>query len=140
MLCGSLSFAFMAIFASQTPAIKTAFDSAFDEIIRVEPMTFEEARELLDLRVTGVPLPFLALCHVLAGGVPRELIRASQSLYQEAKGFSERYGQPRYGIETFIAGARRTLAHLVSGHLFGRPTWPGLSSPTVLSGPRRVRL
>jgi hypothetical protein len=78
----------MAIFASQTPAIKTAFDSAFDEIIRVEPMTFEEARELLDLRVTGVPLPFLALCHVLAGGVPRELIRASRSLYQVAKGFS----------------------------------------------------
>ena len=61
----------MAIFASQTPAIKTAFDSAFDEITRVDPMTFEEARELLDLRVTGVPLPFLALCHVLAGGVPR---------------------------------------------------------------------
>ena len=78
----------MAIFASQTPAIKTAFDSAFDEIIRVDPMTFEEARELLDLRVTGVPLPFLALCHVLAGGVPRELIRASRSLYQVAKGFS----------------------------------------------------
>jgi hypothetical protein len=78
----------MAIFASQTPAIKTAFDSAFDEIIRVEPMTFEEARELLDLRVTGIPLPFLALCHVLAGGVPRELIRASRSLYQVAKGVS----------------------------------------------------
>jgi hypothetical protein len=51
----------MAIFASQTPAIKTAFDSAFDEIIRVEPMTFEEAKKLLDLRVTGVPLPFIAL-------------------------------------------------------------------------------
>lgn len=77
----------MAIFASQTPAIKTAFDSAFDEIIRVEPMTFTEARDLLDLRVTGVPLPFLALCHILAGGVPRELIRASRSLYQVAKEF-----------------------------------------------------
>jgi hypothetical protein len=80
----------MAIFASQTPAIKTAFDSAFDEIIRVEPMTFTEARDLLDLRVTGVPLPFLALCHVLAGGVPRELIRASRSLYQVAKEFRAR--------------------------------------------------
>jgi hypothetical protein len=84
----------MAIFASQTPAIKTAFDSAFDEIIRVEPMTFKEARELLDLRVTGVPLPFLALCHVLAGGVPRELIRASRSLYQVAKGFSAERAEP----------------------------------------------
>ena len=44
--------------------------------------------ELLDLRVTGVPLPFLALCHVLAGGGLRELIRASRSLYQVAKAFS----------------------------------------------------
>jgi hypothetical protein len=84
----------MAIFASQTPAIKTAFDSAFDEIIRVEPMTFTESRELLDLRVTGVPLPFLALCHVLAGGVPRELIRASRSLYQVAKEFRAEQGKP----------------------------------------------
>ena len=75
----------MALFASQTPAIKTAFDSAFDEIISVGPMSFVEAMELLDLRVTGVPLPFLALCHVLAGGVPRELIRAARALMQEAE-------------------------------------------------------
>jgi hypothetical protein len=32
-----------------------------------------------------VPLPFLALCHVLAGGVPRELIRAARALLQEAE-------------------------------------------------------
>jgi hypothetical protein len=81
----SISEDAMAVFASQTPAIKTAFDSAFDEIISVGPMTFEEAGKLLDLRVTGVPLPFLALCHVLAGGVPRELIRAARSLYQAAR-------------------------------------------------------
>jgi len=70
----------MIVFASQTPAIRTAFDSAFDEIISVAPMTFAEAQDLLDLRVTGVPRPFLALCQVLAGGVPRELIRAARAL------------------------------------------------------------
>jgi hypothetical protein len=70
----------MTVFASQTPAIRTAFDSAFDEIISVPPMKFAEAKQLLQLRTTGVPLPFLALCHVLAGGVPRELIRAVRAL------------------------------------------------------------
>lgn len=76
----SISEDAMTVFASQTPAIRTAFDSAFDEIISVAPMTFTEAQDLLDLRVTGVPRPFLALCHVLAGGVPRELIRAARAL------------------------------------------------------------
>jgi hypothetical protein len=76
----------MTVFASRTPAIRTAFDSAFDEIISVAPMTFTEAQDLLDLRVTGVPRPFLALCHVLAGGVPRELIRAARALIQVAGG------------------------------------------------------
>jgi hypothetical protein len=76
----------MTVFASRTPAIRTAFDSAFDEIVSVPPMTFAEAQDLLDLRVTGVPRPFLALCHVLAGGVPRELIRAARALTHVAGG------------------------------------------------------
>jgi len=75
----------MTVFASQTPAIRTAFDSAFDEIISVPPMEFPDARQLLQLRTTGVPLPFLALCHVLAGGVPRELIRVARALMQETE-------------------------------------------------------
>jgi hypothetical protein len=75
----------MTVFASQTPAIRTAFDSAFDEIISVPPMEFPDALQLLQLRTTRVPLPFLALCHVLAGGVPRELIRAARALMQEAE-------------------------------------------------------
>jgi hypothetical protein len=72
----------MTVFASRTPAIRTAFDSAFDEIISVQPMTFTEARDMLDLRFIGVPWPFLALCHVLAGGVPRDLLRAARALIQ----------------------------------------------------------
>ena len=74
----------MTVFASRTPAIRTAFDSAFDEIVSVQPMTFAEARDMLDLRFIGVPWPFLALCHVLAGGVPRDLLRAARSLIQAA--------------------------------------------------------
>jgi hypothetical protein len=74
----------MTVFASRTPAIRTAFDSAFDEIVSVQPMTFTEARDMLDLRFIGIPWPFLALCHVLAGGVPRDLLRAARALIQAA--------------------------------------------------------
>jgi hypothetical protein len=74
----------MTVFASRTPAIRTAFDSAFDEIVSVQPMTFTEARDMLDLRFIGVPWPFLALCHVLAGGVPRDLLRAARAVIQAA--------------------------------------------------------
>lgn len=82
----------MTVFASRTPAIRTAFDSAFDEIVSVQPMTFTEARDMLDLRFIGVPWPFLALCHVLAGGVPRDLLRAARALIQaaDAPGADER--------------------------------------------------
>ncbi|HEX4829711.1 MAG TPA: hypothetical protein VH478_01285 [Trebonia sp.] len=80
----SISEDAMTVFASRTPAIRTAFDSALDEIISVAPMTFTEAQDLLDLRVTGVPRPFLALCQVLAGGLPRDLIRVARSLIHVA--------------------------------------------------------
>jgi hypothetical protein len=82
----------MTVFASRTPAIRTAFDSAFDEIVSVQPMTFTEARDMLDLRFIGIPWPFLALCHVLAGGVPRDLLRAARALIQaaDAPGAGER--------------------------------------------------
>lgn len=82
----------MTVFASRTPAIRTAFDSAFDEIISVQPMTFIEARDMPDLRFIGIPWPFLALCQVLAGGVPRDLLRAARALIQaaDAPGANER--------------------------------------------------
>jgi hypothetical protein len=79
----SISEDAMTVFASRTPAIRTAFDSAFDEIVSVQPMTFVEARDMLNQHVIGVvPWPFLALCHVLAGGVPRDLLRAARALIQ----------------------------------------------------------
>jgi hypothetical protein len=70
----------MASFARQTPSLRTTFDSALDELVTVGPMTYRNSEQLLFKRVTGVPRPFLALCHVLAGGLPRDLIRAARAL------------------------------------------------------------
>jgi hypothetical protein len=70
----------MAGFARRTPSIRSTFDSAFDELVPVGPMAYRHSEQLLFKRVTGVPRPFIALCHVLAGGLPRDLVRAARAL------------------------------------------------------------
>ena len=76
----SLSEDAMAGFARRTPSIRSTFDSAFDELVPVGPMTYRHSEELLFKRVIGVPRPFIALCHVLAGGLPRDLVRTARAL------------------------------------------------------------
>ena len=76
----SLSEDAMAGFARRAPSIRSTFDSAFDELVPVGPMTYRHSEQLLFKRVTGVPRPFIALCHVLAGGLPRDLVRAARAL------------------------------------------------------------
>ena len=60
--------------------LRDEFDSAFDEIVRVEFASFEESREILVGRVLRLPLIFCALSHALSGGLPRDLLRTSRTL------------------------------------------------------------
>jgi hypothetical protein len=76
----SLSEDALAGFARRSPSLRSTFDSAFDELVPVGPMTYRHSEQLLFKRVTGVPRPFIALCHVLAGGLPRDLVRAARAL------------------------------------------------------------
>ena len=76
----SLSEEAMAGFARRAPSIRSSFDSAFDELVPVGPMVYQQSEQLLFKRVIGVPRPFTALCHVLAGGLPRDLVRTARAL------------------------------------------------------------
>ena len=60
--------------------LRDAFDSSFDEIIRVEPLSYYESRRLLYRRVIGLTEPYVALCHCLAGGLARDVIRAARQV------------------------------------------------------------
>jgi hypothetical protein len=60
--------------------LKTSSAGLFDEMIWVEPLRFCEAREMLDARVIGLPQRLIALCYVLSGGLPRELLRVARSV------------------------------------------------------------
>jgi hypothetical protein len=86
----SLSEDAMAGFARRTPSIRSTFDSAFDELVPVGPMTYRHSEQLLFKRVTGVPRPFIALCHVLAAGLPRDLVRTARALIDVSPSTGER--------------------------------------------------
>jgi hypothetical protein len=76
----SLSEDALAVFARRAVSIRSALDSAFDELAAVSPMAYRDSEEMLVKRIAGLPRPFVALCHVLSGGLPRDLLRAARSL------------------------------------------------------------
>ena len=125
----------MAGFARRTPSIRGTFDSAFDELVPVGPMAYEESEQLLIKRVTGVPRPFIALCHVLAGGLPRDLVRAARALIDVAAATGEMPLQDMAGdlirrdLESLRQASVRQLAENAdAGSLLAAlhdPRWPG---------------
>lgn len=64
--------------------LRDAFDSSFDEIIYVGPLSYPESRNLLYRRVIGLSEPYVALCHCLAGGLSRDVIRAARQIVRTA--------------------------------------------------------
>jgi hypothetical protein len=57
-------------------------DNIFDEVISIEPMSFDLCRDLLTRRVLGFTESFVWLSLVLSGGLPRDLIRVARRLVE----------------------------------------------------------
>lgn len=69
----------MAGFERRGMPFRDVFDSAFDEIVWFSPLAESEAIAAIDRRVVRMPVPFKKLCHALAGGLPRDLIRVARA-------------------------------------------------------------
>ncbi|MBQ1037560.1 P-loop NTPase fold protein [Micromonospora sp. C81] len=67
-------------FERRMVGIRPVLDSTFDEVVRLPVLDFVQAKELLERRLVGLPHAFIALCHALSGGIPRDLIRAARTL------------------------------------------------------------
>ena len=67
-------------FARRAVAGRSIIDNAFDEVISIEPLSFDEASNLLLKRVPGFTDSFVYLVHALSAGLPRELIRVTRRL------------------------------------------------------------
>ncbi|MCX5096375.1 NACHT domain-containing protein [Streptomyces sp. NBC_00365] len=70
----------LAAFGRRALDVRTALDSTFDEVITVPPLDLDQSRRLLELRGVWLPEPFLWLCHVMSGGLPRDLLRCVTGL------------------------------------------------------------
>jgi hypothetical protein len=70
----------MVSFERRGMPFRDVFDSTFDEIVWFSPITVAEAVAAIDRRVLGMPVPFKQLCHALAGGLPRDLVRVARAV------------------------------------------------------------
>ncbi|MET8851830.1 tetratricopeptide repeat protein [Amycolatopsis sp. NPDC004625] len=70
----------LADFELSAMGMRTVFDSAFDTIVRVDYLTFDQAKLLLNRRVVDLPEQFAALAYVISGGLARELVRLSEAI------------------------------------------------------------
>ncbi|WP_026421203.1 P-loop NTPase fold protein [Actinokineospora inagensis] len=71
----------LASFSARSLAVRTAFDSAFDDVVTVGRFELSDTRRLLVQRVSRLPEPFVWLCHALSSGLPRDLNRIVRDLY-----------------------------------------------------------
>ncbi|WP_158709292.1 MULTISPECIES: NACHT domain-containing protein [unclassified Streptomyces] len=89
--------------------VRTVFDSAFDRVVAVRPLDLAQARELLELRGVWLPDPFLWLCQILSGGLPRDLLRAVMSLATH-RALDRLTGLPRLAERMIEDDARAVLS------------------------------
>ncbi len=89
----SISEDALAAFDRRAFALRTAFDSAFDMVIAVPRMTAGEVRRLLARRLLVLPEPFVILCHSLAAGLPRDVIRIARNLLDTYQAALDRLGR-----------------------------------------------
>lgn len=70
----------LAAFERRGIAFRDAFDSALDDIVQIDFLSLKQSRLLLNRRILRLPDPFLQLCYMLSGGLPRDLIRQARAL------------------------------------------------------------
>ena len=71
----------VASFERRGMPLRDAFDSAFDDILRVELFELDGTESLLARRTVGMPMPFMAVSHILSGGLARDTIRIARRLF-----------------------------------------------------------
>ena len=80
----SVSVDALSAFERRGMPFRDVFDSSFDTVLRVEPLTAEESVSLLRRRVVGFGTGALLACYTLSGGLPRDLIRTARDFANQA--------------------------------------------------------
>ena len=88
-----------ASFGRRGSPFRDVFDSSFDDVISVPYLDLDSTRRILYGLASVWTEPFISLCHVISGGLARDLIRCARDLVASRNAQSE--------IE--LAGAALTL-------------------------------
>lgn len=125
----------LARFERRVSDRRSGMDAMFDDIIRLNEFGLDETLALLRRRVTGFPDLFLALCHCLSGGVPRDSVRAARALVDARRDVGENdiaditAEVVNFQLATYRTGflARPGMERLEPGFvgLIAEPGWPG---------------
>ncbi|WP_424183292.1 ATP-binding protein [Actinokineospora sp. G85] len=70
----------LAAFERRGMPVRDAFDSAFEDIVRIDHLDLADTTTLLNSWVVGLPEPFVRLAHCLAGGLPRDVRRFARAM------------------------------------------------------------
>jgi hypothetical protein len=112
--------------------LRDAFDSSFDEIIHVGPLSYLESRRLLYRRVIGLSEPYVALCHCLAGGLARDVIRAARQVVRAATTLTLPVPEPAVDFVDYgLTDATAYLALLPEGPAPSPPTLAAISAAVI---------
>ncbi|NYT96408.1 P-loop NTPase fold protein [Salinispora sp. H7-4] len=84
----------LAQFERRMIGIRPVIDSTFDEVVRLPVLQIDQSQDLLARRLVGVPTAFIALCHCLSGGIPRDLIRSARALIDSRRSLHEDHLTP----------------------------------------------
>ncbi len=145
----SVSDEALEVFERRVLLGRTAFDSAFDEIIRVQPLNFDSCRHLLRRRIAGIPDSLIAFCQVMSGGLPRDMIRATRSIMDVCAHGQTSITEIVHDIISFEINAlkRTCIADLASTHAEAsaggfpaaalRADWPGRSAQAMINAVER---
>src|SRR5690349_11311424 len=128
----------LANFERRVVRMRTVFDSAFDHVVRLRALTLRESVGLLRRRVTGVPDPFWILCHCMAGGMPRDVLRIARTmldLHRESAGPAALPRMAERLVALEVQAVKRGFQHEAAAEqdpslpkLLADPAWPGRTS------------
>lgn len=110
----------MCAFERRGLPLRDAFDSTFDTVVDVRPLTFADSEDLLRRRVVGLPAQFAGLVHVMSGGLPRDLIRVARDLV----GLSRRDGRRELGAIAEALTAVEVRRKLTAARLIAQRDGP----------------
>jgi hypothetical protein len=122
-------------FERRGATVRDVFDSSFDEIVEVPPLSLKECYDLLYSRVFGVPRPFMALAYVLAGGIARDVIRHTRTLLEMADNSASKSVQlinaAALVLTEEVNSSRRGTLHAMSTFAQDgfQPAWASMLAP-----------